>query len=94
MAQGIAKSLPKRATNAHAKDYRARAWATGEQRKKLRQAENEKRHQANVAAGKTPKRQTRRPAKDNTRICSRCESRRIVAGSVCWCRAIGVRSVG
>lgn len=92
MAQGIAKSLPKRATSAHAKEYRARAWVTGEQRKKLRQAENEKRHAVNVKAGKTPKRQTRKRHADNTRICLRCEKRRIVAGQVCWCRSIGIQS--
>lgn len=90
MAQKLAKSLPKRATNAHLKERRKGSWLTGRQRKALRVKENEARAKANAAAGKTPRRHTRRrPRKDNTRQCTRCRKREIVAGSVCWCAAIG-----
>lgn len=87
--QKIAKSLPKRVMNTHAKEHRKKAWATGQERKKLRQAENEARHQANIKAGRAPVRRRIRPRSANMKLCIRCEDRMIVAGSVCWCGTIG-----
>lgn len=88
MPQKVGKKLPKRTTSAHAKEYRANAWKTGEARKAERVKEQDNQHAANVAAGKTSK-VRRRPRKDNMRLCMRCQTRIIVAGSVCWCKSIG-----
>lgn len=88
MPTKISKNLPKRAMSTRLKEYRKAAWASGEARKKARQADQEKRHAANVAAGKTPKVRIR-PRERNMRMCIRCQQRLIVAGSVCWCRRIG-----
>lgn len=52
--QKIAKNLPKRCSNAHAKESRKAAWAAGEERKAQRRAMDARRHKANlelVAAG-------------------------------------------
>jgi hypothetical protein len=82
--------VSKKATNPHKKAKHAAAWQRGKDRKSLRVAEETNRARANRAAGKTPKRQTRkRPRYENMRLCMRCETRRIVAGSVCWCKTIG-----
>lgn len=88
--QGISKKLPKRTANAHAKEYRSRAWTRGEQRKAERRAENDARHAANVAAGKLPK--VRKAKRDNMKYCDRCAiggPRLIVCGQVCVCVTIG-----
>lgn len=49
---GISKSLPKRAASTRLKERRHASWLRGQERKRLRQAENEKRHRANVASRK------------------------------------------
>lgn len=89
MAQKMAKSLPKRATSTHAKSYREASWKQGRDRKTIRNADADARAAANRAAGKTPKRQTRKPRADNLMICRRCTKRVIVCGQVCWCQQIG-----
>lgn len=86
MPTKVAKKLPKRTTNAHARDYRAKAWKSGQERKAERRSVQDKQHRANVAAGKEPKRRIR-PRLE--RLCLRCEMRRIPVGSTCWCRSIG-----
>jgi cytochrome c553 len=78
--------------NTHAKEYRKTAWASGQARKAQRTKAQEVRAAANAAAGNTPKRQTRKRRSDNMRTCLRCHTRRIVAGSVCWCESIGAQS--
>lgn len=59
-------------------------------RKAERIAAQEKRHASNVAAGKMPK-VRRRPKRDNMRLCTRCHTRTILAGSVCWCSSLDTR---
>lgn len=87
MPQKIGKKLPKRTSSAHRKEYRANAWRSGQTRKAERIAEQNERHAANVAAGKTAR--VHKPKQNNMRLCNRCEQRMIVGGSVCWCRTIG-----
>jgi hypothetical protein len=80
--------MPKK-SNPHRVEARKRRWANGEQRKLARRQAANAAHSANLAAGKTPRRQTRRRKADNMRVCLRCTKRLIVAGSVCWCAQIG-----
>lgn len=81
--------MAKKTSNPHKKAKHATAWKNGEERKALRVAEQNTRATANRAAGKTPKRQTRKRKQDNMRLCVRCQTRVVVAGSVCWCKQIG-----
>jgi len=46
--QKIGKSLPKRCSNTHAKDYRKASWTAGEIRKAKRRSIDAKRHQVNL----------------------------------------------
>lgn len=53
-SQKISKNLPKRCSNAHAKETRAASWARGQARKVARRKESEAAHKRNlelVAAG-------------------------------------------
>lgn len=73
-----------------AKELRARSWAAGQTRKEHRRTENAARHEANVAAGKAPKRRKRKA--DNMKYCDYCAiggPRLIVCGQVCICKSIG-----
>lgn len=81
--------MAKKTSNPHKKTKHATAWQRGKDRKSLRVAEQIDQERANRAAGKTPKRQTRKRKQDNMRLCTRCQTRVIVAGSVCWCKQIG-----
>lgn len=44
----VSKKLPKRTTNTKAQERRHRSWTKGQEQKKARQAENERRHQDNL----------------------------------------------
>ena len=46
--QKIGKNLPKRCSNAHAKEHRKACWAAGEVRKGKRRAEDARRHRVNL----------------------------------------------
>lgn len=75
--------MPKRASNTTLKANRAQSWKTGQERKAVRVEEQNARAKANRTAGKAPKQRKRN--RDNMRLCNRCHTRTIVAGSVCWC---------
>ena len=46
--QGVKKGLPRRCSNAHLKEARARRWKAGEERKRLRREAGEAAHRRNV----------------------------------------------
>lgn len=71
-------------------DSQALSRKPSQERKAEQVKKNTERAAANRAAGITPKRQTRKRNADNMRRCLRCNTRQIVAGSVCWCRNMGV----
>lgn len=51
----VKKGLPKRAMSAHAKEYRAHAWAGSQTRKAERIKQQRAAEERNIAAGKTPR---------------------------------------
>ena len=65
--QKIGKNLPKRCSNAHAKEARKTAWARGEKRKEARRVKDAAAHKRNLelvaAGGVTPGGRTSWPRK-------------------------------
>ncbi len=48
MAEKVKKKLPKRTLNTHKKETRHRSWLRCQDRKRMRQQENEAQHKANL----------------------------------------------